>query len=204
MKLKRLVYGVGDNDLPGATGTTIDGRFIHDPFYCAWHGMLMRCYSTKYAARYPTYAGCSVCEEWLAFSVFKSWMIAQNWKGMVLDKDLLVAGNKLYSPHTCVFIPRWLNVFLSNLVTKQRALPMGVSKAKNRFPARYGRGATSIYIGSFATPEQAHEAYRYHRLHEIDETVKRYRQSPEADHSISQALNLLLDTEREAVLRLVA
>ena len=35
---------------------------------------------------------------------FRSWMMTQSWWGLVLDKDKLGFGMKLYSPSTCCFI----------------------------------------------------------------------------------------------------
>ena len=73
--------------------------------------MLQRCYSESHLVRQPTYKGCSVCEEWLTFSNFKSWMEQQDWEGKQLDKDLLVYKNKIYSPETCVFVSSVINSF---------------------------------------------------------------------------------------------
>lgn len=194
MIAKRLVYGAGSNDVPGGSGA--HGR---DPFYVVWHGMLKRCYSSKYIARYPAYEGCQVCESWLRFSSFKAWMQEQSWQGMVLDKDLLVPGNKLYGPDTCSFIPAWVNNFLSNLVPKTRDLPMGVAPAKSRFAARYSCRDRPVTIGTYDTVEQAHIAYRRYRLGEIRTRIARYCESESAKPQICEALQRLYVREAEEV-----
>ena len=81
------------------------------PFYARWRAMLGRCYSKQFLEKHPTYRDCLVCEEWLTFSNFKSWMESQTWVGLVLDKDLLGSGD-LYSPSTCVFVPEYVNFAL--------------------------------------------------------------------------------------------
>jgi hypothetical protein len=194
MSIKKLVYGVGLNDVHGGSGP--HGR---DPIYVAWHGMMMRCYSPKYISRYPAYMGCAVFEGWHRFSGFRAWMLTHSWQGMVLDKDLLVPGNKLYGPETCVFIPAWLNNFLSNLVPKNRDLPMGVATTGHRYTARYSCREKPVTIGHFDSPDQAHAAYRRYRLSEMRHRIARYLEDYEADSKISAALCLLYEREAAEV-----
>lgn len=53
----------------------------------------------------------AVCDEWLIFSNFEKWF-DKYWKvGYQVDKDLL--GDKVYSPETCVMLPKRLNVLLA-------------------------------------------------------------------------------------------
>jgi len=99
-----LVFGVATSDSSYVTQKTIDGVMVVCPFYRKWISMLTRCYSKNYQLRHPTYKGCSVSDEWLLFSAFKSWMKKQDWDGKQLDKDLLISGNKIYSPD------RYMNV----------------------------------------------------------------------------------------------
>jgi len=105
MKAKKLVYGVGINDADYVTQKWETISYVNGKqkqnlvwechYYRTWCGMLMRCYSAKHQERNPTYKGCSVSEEWLRFSNFKSWMERQDFEGMQLDKDLLFEGNKV-------------------------------------------------------------------------------------------------------------
>ena len=69
MKSKKLVYGVGINDADyvvkkfetiGYVNGKIKRKLVWIcPYYSAWTSMLVRCYSTKYQDRCPTYKGCS-------------------------------------------------------------------------------------------------------------------------------------------------
>jgi len=74
--------------------------------------MLARCYSKAVHAKNPTYSNCSVHPDWLIFSVFKTWMMLQDWENNALDKDLLIPGNTLYSKDTCIFVPAEVNILL--------------------------------------------------------------------------------------------
>lgn len=106
-----LVYGVGinDADYPVNKTTGSFGKRITTwrcPYYQRWVNMLERVYDGDREA----YRGVTVCEEWLIFTNFKGWMQTQDWSGKELDKDLL--GGNLYSPETCVFLDKKLNMLL--------------------------------------------------------------------------------------------
>ena len=132
--------------------------------------MLNRCYSENLHARKPQYKDCSVCAEWLIFSNFKVWMETQDWQGKELDKDLLVSGNKLYSPITCLFLDRATNQFITDTRAGKYNLPPGVSWHKNR--CKYVASCKNTftkrleYLGSFDAPNQAHLAWK-RRKHEL-------------------------------------
>lgn len=98
-----LVHGIGVNDVGGRTCTLIGGKRVMCEYYCRWKAMLRR------VTTLTNYKDCKVCEEWLIFSNFKAWMKEQDWKGKHLDKDLLKGGGTLYSPHTCMFVPQYVN-----------------------------------------------------------------------------------------------
>ena len=192
MKQKRLVYGVGVNDVPGGAGKLCDGKFQHDPFYTAWHGMLMRCYSEKYQLRYPTYLDCKVIDEWLRFSAFKAWMADQPWGNRSLDKDLIAPGNKVYGPDFCAFIPAWLNNFMNQNTASRGPWPLGVSLIKRsklvRFSATIESDGKSVTLGRYVTPEEAHKAYLLAKAEEAYKRIERYQAEGDADPRIISAL----------------
>lgn len=181
--MTKKVYGVAYNDVPGSS---MQSKAI----YTAWYGMLTRCFSEKYRQKYPTYSECTVAAEWLKYSEFYDWAVWQHHDGMHLDKDILVPGNKHYSPDTCVFIPHWLNSFVSNMKKKPRDLPMGVHRSRNKFGARFGCRGTGVFIGSFATAEEAGAAYMAYRAPEIAKRIQTYKES---EYSDSRVVSALLD-----------
>ena len=89
--------------------------------------MLTRCYSKKYLESYPSYIGTSVCSEWLSAKAFRKWMEQQDWHGKCLDKDIIVPGNKLYSPETCAFVLPATNSFVIACDARRGDYPIGVS-----------------------------------------------------------------------------
>jgi hypothetical protein len=159
---RKLVYGVGVNDADYMTQPLVNGKLVRCPYYTVWISMLRRAYGSKFHINQPTYVGCSVCTEWLTFSNFKGWMLMQDFVEKALDKDLLVVGNKIYSPDTCLFISKVINNLITDHTVKTGIHALGVS--------RYGREKSYRAIGSidgrrkplgsFPTEAEASRAYR--------------------------------------------
>ena len=80
----------------------------HSKAYSLWTNIVQRHKSLGYH-------DVKVCEEWRESWVFLQWYARNYVEGYELDKDLKVPGNRLYSPDTCLFIPRTLNRKLVNL-----------------------------------------------------------------------------------------
>ncbi len=97
--------------------------------------MLERCYSDKYQQKKPTYIGCSVSENFRYYSYFKEWCCRQvgfsdldnKGRKFVLDKDILLKGNKLYSENTCCFVPVEINSALTRCNSRRGLYPVGVT-----------------------------------------------------------------------------
>ena len=195
--MNKLVYGVGVNDLPYRVKVWEDvtkdgGKKIRKlvflcTYYSSWTHMLERCYSKKYLESYPSYIGTSVSSEWLYASEFKKWMEQQDHEGKCLDKDIIVRGNKLYSPDKCAFVLPATNSFVTASDASRGDYPIGVhlSKRKGRYKA-YCRNPFSEkqeHLGYFSTPGEAHEAWRK-RKHELAQLVA----DTESDPRIVEAL----------------
>ena len=176
-----LVYGVGINDanyniekdlvlISELTGKKIRKKIWACPFYKAWARMLERCYSEKFHKTRNTYKGCAVCEDWKKFSNFKKWMEQQDWTGKQLDKDLLIPGNKIYSPETCVFVDKAINLFMTDCKASRGKFPIGVAFVTRDkvFQASCSNplAKKKDYLGTFDCPIKAHLAWRK-RKHEI-------------------------------------
>ena len=98
--------------------------------YTTWVNMFRRCYDIKVQERQPTYKDAIVCEEWYNFQNFAEWFENNYVEGWHLDKDILVKGNKIYSPETCCFVPRDINNLFLLRKNNRGDYPIGVKKPK--------------------------------------------------------------------------
>lgn len=138
--------------------------------YTPWKSMIQRVYSEKHLIRKPTYRDVAVYEEWLNFQNFAAWCYSQPFfnvkddkgKTYQLDKDILAKGSKVYSPHTCCFVPSEIN---NQFVLRQKTrskYPIGVSysKCRNKFESQITKYGKNITLGMFGTPEEAFYCYK--------------------------------------------
>ena len=167
----KYFYGVGINDADYAVRPKINGKVVPCPFYVAWTNMLSRCYNDGCHKNHPTYIGCTVDSEWLSFNSFKSWMIEQEWEGNALDKDLLIQGNKVYSSLTCIFVNEPINKLLNTRAAKRGLYPIGVKvhRTSGRYEAQCKAFGKFKHIGTYDSPEEAHQAYKEFKYKHIAE-----------------------------------
>ena len=149
----------------------------HHKIYKTWCNMLERCYSEKYYKRYSTYIDCTVCEEWLNFQNFAKWFENNYVEEYDLDKDLLIKGNKIYSPISCVFIPFEINNILKTYSNYIYNLPIGVTfnKKLKKYQASLYSNGKSIHLGYFNTCEEAFEKYKIAKENYIKELADKWK-----------------------------
>ena len=176
--MKKLVYGVGINDADYVveikeTIGYVDGKQKQKqlwicPFYRVWRDMLQRGHSEKLKLKYPTYKDVSVSKEWHRFSTFSRWMQTQDWQDKQLDKDLLIVGNKVYSPETCVFVSKLVNSFVTDSISKRGEYKIGVDwhKRDRRYRASCHNpfNLKQEHLGYFTNEEDAHEVWLSKKL----------------------------------------
>ena len=165
----RLLFGVGINDSTYSTrhAVNVNGSqktLWECQFYAKWKSMLERCYSARWLEIHPSYVGTSVCDEWLRFSVFKSWMELQEYVGMDLEKDLIKPGNRVYGPENCIFITESINAFITESKSIKGEWPTGVhyDSRKKKFIAQVNDpfSCRRKHLGNFSCPNTAHKAWR--------------------------------------------
>ena len=170
----RKAFGVGITDVcyKVAINEYRDGKLCtvwKCKYYQVWYDMLRRCYSDKFQNDYPSYLGCEIAEEWLTFSNFKAWMEQQDWEGKHLDKDLLVLGNKKYSPETCMFIHPKINSFVLNCGKSRNKLTgTCYCKVRDKYRSTCSNPFTNKteFLGYFTTELEAHLTWKS-RKHEL-------------------------------------
>lgn len=159
---RKLIYGRGKNDVLGSTNSQ---------YYLVWRSMFCRCYTKR--NRENTYKGCSVCEEWWLLSNFKEWYDKHYVEGWELDKDILVKGNKVYSPETCCFVPPHINTVLTGTMICNPS--KGITKTKQGYKCRIGKDGSLILLGVFKSYDEALSVHKKTRESFIHELAERYK-----------------------------
>ncbi|MFP5111845.1 hypothetical protein ACSU64_05635 [Bacillaceae bacterium C204] len=150
--------------------------------YVTWNSMLNRAYSKKYHDRNPSYKDVTVCREWWNFQNFAEWFYNNYYKvdnePMSIDKDILVKGNKIYSPDTCVFVPERINSLVVKCNGSRGKLPVGVTfnKGNNKYQAQCANGKGEVIpLGHFDTSEEAFFIYKECKENVIKEVADEYK-----------------------------
>lgn len=142
--------------------------------YTSWHFMIQRCYTDK--PRYSNYKDCTVCDEWLNFQTYAIWAESNGLiNGFEVDKDLLVKGNRVYSPSTCVVVPHEVNVVILGANGNRGDLPIGVDFNKNKYRVRLNKDGVLVEIGYFDDVDTAFMAYKHEKEIYIKEVADRWR-----------------------------
>lgn len=147
--------------------------------YRKWHNMLTRCYSDSCHKNQPNYIDCTVCPKWHNYSNFKEWAEANYYTideaTMELDKDILIKGNTVYSPDTCVFVPRSINLLVINVKAARGEQPLGVFKFNDKYVASMSYNGKQIRIGQYDTPEEAFEKYKEYKEKFLKDIAEQYK-----------------------------
>lgn len=150
---------------------------IHTRVYQIWHSMIKRTCDDKTKTKHKGYEKTRVCTEWLSFNAFKSWVESPDSgykEDYELDKDILGGGLDIYSPETCCFVHPRINKLLIHRKGRGSKLPLGVSRCGNKFSAYCSHGHKIINLGTFATPEDAFEAYKSDKEAYIKQVAQEY------------------------------
>lgn len=171
-------YGVGYIGI----GKFIGGSYSKENIiYDYWDGILRRCYSERIKKLRNSYSDCLVDEYWHNLQNFGEWF-EKNYnpkymKSWCLDKDILVKGNRIYSPETCCFVPNEINVIFTNGYIRRGEYPKGVSyKPKiNKYIAQYQKDGVVTHIGTFKTVDEAFQAYKEVKEKYIKEKADKWK-----------------------------
>lgn len=158
------MYGVGIDDVDYNVRPVVDGKQTYCSIHRSWKSMMTRSYCIKYKKIRPTYNDVHVCDDWHSFMNFRNWVLSQgDVTGLQLDKDLLVVGNKLYSPDTCIFVDSEVNNVIQYKKRRNSRLPVGVSVIRGLkttpYLARIQMIGVPVELGYFSTSEEASYAY---------------------------------------------
>lgn len=150
-----------------------EGKYVstETKVYRLWKGILTRAYDSGFHKKYKTYKDVEVCKEWWCFQNFAEWCYNKEFfdvkddKGRPyqLDKDILVKGNRVYSPETCCFVPAEINSLVVTNKRRRGDTPIGVYyvKRNRKYTTQcYFKGSGLKYLGSYSTAEEAFQVYK--------------------------------------------
>lgn len=149
--------------------------------YKSWKGMMQRCYDVNSLIKHPTYNDCTVCDEWLNFQNFAEWYEKNYYEipeeKMALDKDILIKGNKIYSPSTCVFVPQDINSLFIKRDASRGNLPIGVSydSQSRKYITYCKKNNKNEFLGRYNTPEEAFMVYKIFKERHIKKVADTYQ-----------------------------
>lgn len=170
------VYGVG---FAGEGKYKVSENGKHTKCYKTWNHMLERCYDPKYIQKHPSYKGCKVSNEWHDFQNFAGWFEKNYYQikeeRMCLDKDILIKGNKMYSPDTCIFVPQNINKIFTKNDTNRGNFPVGVYYSNKKYNAQCNTNEKRKYLGCYNTPEEAFQVYKQYKEDYIKKVAEEYR-----------------------------
>lgn len=134
--------------------------------YITWSNMLKRCFDDKYKKKNLTYKNVSCCDKWLIYENFYEWLHSQenfdkwlNGSGWDLDKDILVKGNKVYSPETCCLVPNNVNKLFAKCNIS------GSYKRKDRYEVYCNNPFLNKmeYLGVYSSKKESSYAYKSYK-----------------------------------------
>lgn len=152
--------------------------------YETWRHMLRRSYAHEYKDRKPSYEKCEVSEEWLTFSEFLKFYQEHYRPGFQLDKDILVAGNKIYAKETCCFVPPAINGLIVNI----EGSGVHFDNNKQKYRATISREGVKKNLGNYNTSEEAQVAYKIAKKEYVIGIANKYRSNGDITEAIADAL----------------
>ena len=165
----KSVYGIG------YLGATV----VDKKSYEKWSSMISRCYNDK-CTNYKNYGakGITVCEEWHCYANFKKWYDENYYEidneKVELDKDILFKNNKIYSPETCIFVPKYINNLFGGVFKDCNNKKIKKTES-GKYTVNIQTRHNNRNLGVFDTIEKAREIYNYNRLKLIEELTEEYK-----------------------------
>ena len=128
-----------------------------------------------------SYIKCMECGEWKCFQNFAQWYDENKYEcdgeKMHIDKDILYKGNEIYSPETCIIVPKRINMLFIKRQNHRGNCCIGVSykKQTNRYYASISIEAKPVSLGSFNSEIDAFETYKTAKEKHIKNMADRYK-----------------------------
>ena len=152
----------------------------HKIAYAKWRAMLQRCINPMADKSTESYVECEVCDKWMNFQNFAKWYYENEYsccnEPLCVDKDILIHGNKLYSPNTCILVPQRINLLFIKEYARRGDLPIGVQKHTNGgYTSLLSTHEGKKYLGYFYDSTLAFATYKKEKEKYIKEVADSYK-----------------------------
>lgn len=148
--------------------TIVDGERVMCPAYSRWVEVMRRCLCQEHKKKNKTYMDVTIHDDWVSFMKFREWWLDNSVEGWHIDKDILVVGNRVYGPDTCIFVPRWLNNFIETRAGARNGVMIGACYHKDlgKYAGRCSNPITGKgeHLGLFVSEIDAHMAWLKRKL----------------------------------------
>lgn len=146
-----------------------------------WRSMLHRVVGNNKENKHPSYKGVKICKEWECFQNFAEWWennfkphMNSSWQ---LDKDILIKGNKVYSPDTCLIVPESINYLILSGRSKRGDCPIGVcfDKKSKKYQVSLNTFNSGNDLGKYNTKIGAFYIYKVYKEKHIKRVADEWR-----------------------------
>ena len=174
IKMKKIFH-VGHNDKQRKTHDIINGKKVARKEYQLWSSMLNRCYNPYMLNEKTAYIDCHVDEFFHSYTNFYDWcqdQVGFDFQHYHIDKDLLSNNGKIYSPETCLFLPRQINIAIKPHAEGVDAPSAPKTKIFHITITRHG---ITKSLGWFKTRKGSYAAYILAKKEYLKELASLYR-----------------------------
>jgi hypothetical protein len=153
----------------------------HKLAYHKWSAIIQRCIKTDYTDEsLKSYKGCTICDEWLNFQNFAKWFYENYYEcqePLCVDKDILIHGNKHYSPETCLLVPQRINLLFIKEKGRRGDLVIGAQhhSSGNGYMSMLSTLNGNKYLGLFSNEIDAFNIYKEEKEKYIKEVADEYK-----------------------------
>lgn len=163
-----------------------DGKWDYspkNPYMQLWCGVRLRTLNEKFKQEHKSYLNCTLCPEWMCLQNFCDWADSTYPKSFPdidweIDKDFL-SSSGVYSPETCCWLPKELNLFLSRMTERPIYEKKGLKGSSFILYVREGtevyKEKNGHYIGSYPTYEDAVIKWKEVKQNRLSTLIEKYR-----------------------------
>lgn len=162
----------------------------HRLAYQKWIGVLERAYSNSFHKRKNSarYRGTMVAKEWQNFENYADWFYQQEYrKGWEIDKDIKSTQVSVYSPSTCLLVPKSLNMAFQN---KTGVCHLKGSRRQKKYQANISIRDVKKTIGYYRTEAEGNAAYMVEKYYYIVTLLAEEEMSDNLRNQILGATNV--------------